>query len=103
MVQLTVWNKQDGFNLADGSPRTAEEIMKEYPFTRQGVTVLEYLPNGNVGAIDDLAILKQVYDLTEDLSVEEAVAQIKAIREAPPEPYVDPVEAKLDYLVMMNK
>ena len=102
MVEIKIWNKEEGFNLADGTPCTVEEIFQQYPFTRNGVTVLEYLPNGNVGAIDDLAILRQVYEIDEALGDSEAVAEIKRIRELPPEPYADPVEAKLDYLVMMN-
>lgn len=102
MVEVKIWDKQTGFNLADGTPCTVEEVFRQYPFTRSGVTVLEYLPNGNVGAIDDLAILKQVYDIDQAMADEQAVAEIKRLRELPPAPYVDPVEAKLDYLVMMN-
>lgn len=102
MIKLEIWNKTTGFNLADGTPQTVEHIYEKYPFTRNSTIVLEYLPNGNVGAIDDLAILKQVYDLAPELTPEEALVEIIKIKETPPAPYADPVEAKLDYLVMVS-
>ena len=102
MIQLEFWNKENGFNLADGTPATVEDIYKEFPFTRNGTVVLEYLPNGNVGAIDDLEILKSIYDINPELNDTDALAAITEARNTPPEPHVDPIEAKLDYFIMVN-
>ena len=102
MINLSIWDKQTGFNYADGTPASIEDIYRDFPFTRNGTVVLEYLANGNVGAIDDLEILKSVYEIDPELNATDALAAITEIRNRPPEPHIDPVEAKLDYLVMLN-
>ena len=102
-ITASIWDKRSEIKYADGTPATAEQVMRDYPFTREGVTVMEYLPNGNVGAIDDLAILRAIHGIDDALAEEEALAEYIRIRNTPPAPSVDPVEAKLDYLVMMSE
>lgn len=81
-----IWNKTAGFNLADGTACTVEEIKARYPFTANGTIIIEKLENGNVGAIDSLDIIKGVYSVDATLSDEDALAAIEAARNAPPEP-----------------
>lgn len=103
MINLTIWDKTSSLTLPNGVLNSAEEIFTKFPFTRTGVTVLEFLPNGTVGGIDDLEILKGVHNITE-ATVEGALAAIVEKRNAPPEPVPAPNEelnAKLDYLIMM--
>lgn len=100
---MEIWNKQSGFNLADGTSCTVEEIYSRYPFTRSGTIVIEKLPNGNVGAIDSLDVLKQVYGVDNTLSDTDALTAIETAKNTPPAPIVDPVEAKLDYLIMCQE
>ena len=99
---MELWDKKTGFSLADGTPCTVEEIFERYPFTRKGTIVLTRLANGNVGAIDDLAVLKQVYQVGDEFEQpEDILTEIQRIKALPPEPRADATEAKLDYLVMM--
>lgn len=100
---MEIWKKTEGFNLADGTPCTVEEVHTRYPFTRDGTIVLERLANGNVGGIDDLAILRQVYAIAPELDDDEAIAAIEVIRSTPPAPVINAAEAKLDYLIMMSE
>jgi len=101
MVNMAIWNKREGFNLADGTPCTVEDIYTRYPFTQTGTVALEYLPNGNVGGIDDLAILREIHQVDSTMTDAEALAAIIEIRNTAPEESIDPVAAKLDYLIMM--
>lgn len=100
---MEIWNKTEGFKLADGTPCTVEEVHTRYPFTRDGTIVLDRLANGNIGGIDDLTILRQVYTIDATLTDAEALTAIETIRNTPPAPRVDAVEAKMDYLIMMSE
>lgn len=100
--QFVLWDKQDGLKLADGIARTQEEVYAEVPNVRGAEHILlELTPSGNAGGVDDLAIIRQVYNIDDNLTVEEAVAEINRVANLPLKPVVDPLEAKLDYLVMM--
>ncbi len=102
MANLKIWDRQEGFSLPNGVFYTVQQIYEKYPFTKSGTVVLEYLPNGNVGAIDDLEILKQVFNVDMELSGNEALTAIIEAKEALANAvHVDPVEAKLDYIMMM--
>jgi len=81
---MEFWNKTEGFKLSDGTPCTVEEIHARYPFTRDGTIVLDRLANGNVGGIDDLAILRKVYAIDAALTDVEALTAIETIRNTPP-------------------
>lgn len=98
-----IWDKRNGFNLADGTPCTVEEIHTRYPFTRNGTVIIEKLPNGNVGAIDSLDTIKQVFNVTAEDDVE-ALEAIEVARNTPPviEPTAaDQQRADIDFLAAM--
>jgi len=86
MADMRFWDKQEGGIYPNGKQVTKEEIFEEFPFTALVPhVVFEYLPNGFIGGIDDLDILKNVYGITEE-DPQTALDQIIYIREHPPEP-----------------
>lgn len=103
MINLSFWNKTEGFKLADGTPCTVQEVYERYSFTRDGAIVLEFLANGNVGGIDAIEILREVHQIDPVLDDNAALARIIEIRNTPPVPTVDATAAKIDYLIMMTE
>ena len=101
----TIWDKKSGFNLADGTPCTAADINTRYPFTKNGTIIIERLSNGNVGAIDSLDIIKQVFAIDPALNDNDAVAAIEVERNKPATPVVTETEklrADVDYIAVMT-
>lgn len=86
MTNIKLWDKQQGFTLPDGTECTRDEVYEKYPQTRKNTVILEYLPNGFVGAIDDAEILKQVHSLPPETTPEELISHIIYTREHPPAP-----------------
>ena len=86
MTDMRFWDKQNGFTLPNGRQVSIEDVYHEFPFTRiVEHVVLEYLPNGFVGGIDDLDILKDVFEV-EKTDPQEALDEIIYKRDNPPEP-----------------
>lgn len=72
------WDKESNLLLPDGKERTPEEIMNNpnWGFTKTLPTVLE--KSGDVTlAIENLYILKSVYEIDDSLSDEAALAAIE--------------------------
>ena len=77
-----IWDKTEGFNLADGTPCTVAEINARYPFTTGGTIIIEKLANGNVGSIDSLDIVKEIFPIDSALGDTDALAAIETARKA---------------------
>lgn len=80
---LKIWNREETLTLPNGETRTPKQLMadKNYGFTKVGTVVLDQIDGVTYG-IDSLGVLKQVYGISEDLTVDEALAAIKAARDA---------------------
>lgn len=85
MAKYSFWDKQDGLILADGNFYTIEEVYKKFPFAQRGTVVLEQAGELTV-AIDSLAILKNNYNIADELSDEEALQAVLEAREAANQP-----------------
>ena len=83
-----IWDRQKVFTLADGKPRTLEEVAVEFPFINDpdGVIVLEYITPNRVGAINDLWMLRTLNDIDLSINDNDALAAYIDKRDTPPEP-----------------
>jgi len=101
-LKTEIWDKQKVFTLADGQPRSLEEAAKEFPFLNDpdGVIVLEYNTPNRVGAINDLWMLRTMYDIDLTISDADALAEYIAKRDAPPpEPPPTPGSIADDFIL----
>ena len=111
-IELKFWDKVTGFKYPNGDPATPEKILKDFPHvaSQDCKVVIEMLDeaNGVLGAIDDLCVLKQVFEIDESLTDDEALIKIMEIRNAPPAPapagvMPEELRADVDYLLMLQE
>lgn len=87
-MRLVIWDKTSDLILPNGSVNTPQQIFQQYPMTAPNiglVIVLEMQGNMTV-AIDNLDTLRQIYQLGDNLTDDEAVAEAERIRKSPPTP-----------------
>ncbi|WP_458862314.1 hypothetical protein [Acidaminobacterium chupaoyuni] len=104
MRTFRLWDKTEELVLIDGRRRSPQEIFEEVPNVKNSAQImLEIMPNGTVGGIDDLALMCGIYQIEEGLTPEQALEKVAAAINTPPQAPVDKVEAKLDYLIMVTE
>jgi hypothetical protein len=85
MIKYKVWDRQTDLYPLVGGKLTPQDVYEKWGWTENPNTVVLITEEGGVlGSIDNLGILKANYNITTE-DVQEAIAQIEAIQNTPPQ------------------
>ena len=106
---LQIWNKTDNLVLADGKRRTPEEVYNEpgFGWARYADTVLIDVQGGITVAIENLAILCDIYGIDTKLSAKDALAAILDAKQLQKQAMENPsdterIAAALEFANLLN-
>ena len=109
MVKLEKYTGEKTYMFPTGALATPEVVYKNYPAAKVFTFVVGTDKNGQVmQSMDNLSVLRDVYDIDATLSEDEAIAAIEAIMNTPKEPVEDiptaeeRIAAALEYQVMSS-
>jgi predicted DNA-binding protein (UPF0251 family) len=85
MIKLTTYNPEKTYMFPSGKIATPEAVLRQFP----AITVFPHIIETDeseqiLWAVENLAAMRSVHGLDEGLSDEEAIAELEAIRNAPP-------------------
>lgn len=109
MVKLEKYTGEKIYMFPTGALATPEVVYEQYPAAKVFTFVVGTDKNGQVmQSMDNLSVLRDVYDIDAALSDDEAIAAIEAIMNTPEEPVEDVptaeerIAAALEYQVMSS-
>lgn len=101
-MTLEYWDKTSPLTLMDGVQYTPEQIFAKFPHTRKGTVVLEYAVEDLVAAIDSLPIIRSNFGIADNLTDDEALAEIIRRRTEPAASQNDQLRADIDFIAAMT-
>lgn len=106
MNKLVIWDKKTSLIYNNGVEKTAEEVIQDYPVTKYGTTIIEYIGDSPVMVgFWDIGSLKKTYNLPDDLTDEETIKAAENAINNPPAPIASPEEriaAALEFQNLMS-
>lgn len=106
MERFKLWDKVSNITIIGGKVLTPNDVYSQFSnLSRSGETLLEYMPDGLVGGIDNVDILRQVFEVPAGLTVADAVAQIvdKKLNPPPAPPRQEDIDrADIDFIALMT-
>lgn len=109
MIKLEKYTGEKTYMFPTGALATPEVVYNNYPAAKVFTFVVGTDKNGQVmQSMDNLSVLRDVYDIDAALSEDEAIAAIEEIMNTPEEPVEDVptaeerIAAALEYQVMSS-
>ena len=109
MVKLEKYTGEKTYMFPTGALAAPEVVYEKYPAAKMFTFVVGTDKNGQVmQSMDNLSVLRDVYDIDAALSEDEAIAEIETIMNTPQEPVEqeptaeERIAAALEYQVMSS-